>query len=35
VIELFFIIHMIMGFLAGSEVQLAAANLFLGGQFTV
>lgn len=34
-IELFFIIHMIMGFLAGSEVQLAAANLFLGGQFTV
>lgn len=35
VIELFFIIHMIMGFLAGSEVQLAAAHLFLGGQFTV
>lgn len=34
-IELFFITHMIMGFLAGSEVQLAAAHLFLGGQFTV
>lgn len=35
VIELFFITHMIMGFLAGSEVQISAANLFLGGQFTV
>jgi protein NrfD len=35
VIELFFITHMIMGFLAGSEVQINAANLFLGGQFTV
>jgi protein NrfD len=35
VVELFFITHMIMGFLAGSEVQLAAAHLFLGGQFTV
>lgn len=35
VIELFFIVHMIMGFLAGSEVQINAANLFLGGQFTV
>jgi protein NrfD len=35
VIELFFITHMIMGFLAGSEVQINAAHLFLGGQFTV
>ncbi len=35
VIELFFIVHMIMGFLAGSEVQIQAANLFLGGEFTV
>jgi protein NrfD len=34
-VELFFIVHMIMGFLAGSEVQIQAANLFLGGQFTV
>jgi protein NrfD len=34
-VELFFIVHMIMGFLAGSEVQINAANLFLGGQFTV
>ena len=33
-VELFFIVHMIMGFLAGSEVQIQAANLFLGGQFT-
>ncbi len=34
-VELFFIVHMIMGFLAGSEVQIQAANLFLGGEFTV
>ncbi|MBK7175495.1 MAG: polysulfide reductase NrfD [Bacteroidales bacterium] len=34
VIELFFITHMIMGFLAGSEVQINAAQLFLGGEFT-
>jgi len=34
-VELFFIVHMIMGFLAGSEVQIQAAQLFLGGQFTV
>jgi protein NrfD len=34
-IELFFITHMIMGMLAGSSVQIAAAGLFLGGQFTV
>jgi protein NrfD len=35
IIELFFITHMIMGMLAGSSVQIAAAGLFLGGQFTV
>lgn len=34
-IELFFIVHMIMGFRAGSEVQIEAAQLFLGGAFTV
>lgn len=35
VIELFFITHMIMGMLAGSQVMIQAADLFLGGQFTV
>lgn len=35
VIELFFITHMIMGFQAGSQTQIAAAQLFLGGPFTV
>lgn len=34
-IELFFIVHLIMGNLAGSSVQIQAAELFLGGQFTV
>lgn len=34
VIELFFIIHLFMGFRAGSEAQINAANLFLGGSFT-
>lgn len=34
-IELFLIVHLIMGFLAGPAVQIEAANLFLGGQFTV
>jgi protein NrfD len=34
VIELFFITHLLMGFKAGSEVQINAANLFLGGSFT-
>jgi len=34
-IELFFIIHLFMGFLASSAVQINAAELFLGGQFTV
>jgi formate-dependent nitrite reductase membrane component NrfD len=35
IVELFFITHMIMGMLAGSEVMIQAAGLFLGGQFTV
>ena len=34
-IELFLIIHLFMGFLAGSEVSTEAARLFLGGPFTV
>ena len=34
-IELFLIIHLFMGFLAGPEVQIEAASLFLGGRFTV
>lgn len=34
-IELFFIIHLFMGFLAGPEVQIESAKLFLGGEFTV
>ncbi len=34
-VELFFIIHLFMGFLASTEVQIQAAQLFLGGEFTV
>lgn len=34
-IELFFIIHLFMGFMASTEVQINAADLFLGGEFTV
>ncbi len=34
-VELFFIVHLFMGFLASSAVQIQAAELFLGGQFTV
>ncbi len=34
-IELFLIIHLFMGFLAGPQVQIEAAELFLGGEFTV
>ena len=34
IIELFFITHMFMGFLASTEVQIDAARLFLGGPFT-
>ncbi len=33
-VEIFFIVHMFMGFLASSEVQQEAAALFLGGEFT-
>lgn len=33
-IELFFIVHMFMGFLASTAVQQEAAALFLGGEFT-
>jgi formate-dependent nitrite reductase membrane component NrfD len=33
-IELFLIVHMFMGFLASTEVQIDAANLFLGGSYT-
>jgi formate-dependent nitrite reductase membrane component NrfD len=33
--ELFFIIHMFMGFLASTEVQIEAAQLFLGGPYTI
>ena len=34
-IELFLITHMVMGMMAGSQVQLEAAELILGGEFTV
>ena len=33
-IELFLIIHMFMGFLASTQVQIEAARLFLGGEYT-
>jgi protein NrfD len=33
-IELFLIIHMFMGFLASTQVQIEAAKLFLGGPYT-
>jgi formate-dependent nitrite reductase membrane component NrfD len=33
-VELFLIIHMFMGFLASTQVQIDAANLFLGGPYT-
>jgi formate-dependent nitrite reductase membrane component NrfD len=33
-VELFLIVHLFMGFLAATEVQIEAANLFLGGEFT-
>ncbi|MBN1113439.1 MAG: polysulfide reductase NrfD [Bacteroidales bacterium] len=33
-LELFLITHMFMGFLAGSQVKIEAAQLFLGGEFT-
>jgi len=34
-VELFLIIHMFMGFLASTQVQIEAAQMFLGGQYTV
>ena len=34
-VELFLIVHLFMGFLAATEVQIEAAQLFLGGEFTV
>lgn len=34
-VELFFIVHLFMGFMASSAVQIEAAGLFLGGPFTV
>lgn len=33
-VEAFFIIHLFMGFLASGAVQIEAAELFLGGEFT-
>ena len=33
-VELFLIVHLFMGFLAGSAVKIEAAELFLGGEFT-
>ncbi|MFA5218239.1 MAG: polysulfide reductase NrfD [Bacteroidales bacterium] len=33
-VELFLIIHLFMGFLASTQVQIDAANLFLGGPYT-
>jgi len=35
IVEIFFITHLFMGFLASTEVQIEAAGLFLGGPFTV
>ena len=34
VVELFLIVHMFMGFLASTQVQIDAAELFLGGPWT-
>jgi formate-dependent nitrite reductase membrane component NrfD len=34
-IELFLIIHLFMGLLASTQVQIDAAKMFLGGQYTV
>jgi protein NrfD len=34
-IELFLIIHMFMGYLASTKVQIEAAKMFLGGEYTV
>ena len=34
IVELFFIIHLFMGHLAGTQVHIEAAKLFLGGPYT-
>jgi protein NrfD len=34
-VELFLIVHLFMGFMAGTAVKMEAAQLFLGGDFTV
>jgi len=34
-IELFLVVHMFMGFLASSQVQIESAQLFLGGPYTL
>lgn len=34
-IKLFFITHLFMGYLAGSQVQIQAVNMFLGGDYTM
>ena len=34
-IELFLITHMLMGMIAGSQVQMEASQLLLGGEFTI
>ena len=34
-IEIFLIIHLFMGFLSGTEVHIQAAEMFLGGDYTV
>lgn len=34
-IELFLIVHLFMGFLASTQVQIEAAQLFLGGSYTL
>lgn len=34
-VELFLITHMLMGMIAGSQVQLEASQLLLGGEFTI
>lgn len=35
IVEMFFITHLFMGFMASTAVQIEAAELFLGGEFTV
>ena len=35
IVELFLIVHLFMGFMAGTAVKLEAFNLFIGGEFTL